>query len=91
MESEWKCSFCEHWNINSYALCVNCRKKKIEHNDSEEESKARRLEISAVGGISIYQSDSIFLKIIKRVLIFFRFIFFAILSIFLWLVAVSHG
>ena len=91
MESEWKCTFCKQWNIQSHDFCINCRKKQVEDTTSEKESLARRLEISQLGGISIYPSDSILVKIIKRILIFFRFIFFAILSIFLWLVAVSHG
>lgn len=91
MKSEWKCVFCKQWNSYSNDFCNNCNKKRIEDTASEKESLARRLEISQLGGISIYPSDSILVKIFKRILIFFRFIFFAIISIFLWLVAVSHG
>jgi len=93
MLNEWKCESCNKWNSLPEAedYCYNCGKSKIILSESDKISITNRLDINDLGGITIYPTDSMILKFIKRILMFLRFVFFAILSIFLWLVAVSHG
>lgn len=92
MEKEWKCSNCNNWNhANTNGLfCSSCGSPHYLESLEEKESLKRRLEINNLS-IPIYPHDGLIIKGLKNVFNFIQFIFLAIVSFFVWLIAIGPG
>jgi len=92
MEKEWKCSNCNNWNhANTSGLfCSSCGFPHYLESFEEKESLKKRLEINNLN-IPIYPHDGLIIKSLKNVFNFIQFIFLAIVSFFVWLIAIGPG
>jgi len=89
MEKEWKCN---NWNEakTSGLFCSKCGTPHYLESEEEKKSIKKRLEINNLN-IPIYPNDNLFIKVLKNVFNFIQFIFIAIVSFFLWLIAMGPG
>ncbi len=95
---ERKCRNCKEWDRDGNVICQHCGHPLapdliIEKNSEERKKKAEEKPPSSLEIFlnSIKNSENILVRIIYRVLRTVWVIYMAILSFFLWLIAISPG